>query len=198
RLGVVLIGGGMPERSDDPARPYNTSVVIGRGGELLGSYRKVHLFDVDLPDGTQLTESAGNSAGGEVAVVDVLGLRVGLSICYDLRFPELFAQERELGAQLLTLPAAFTATTGAAHWHVLLRARAIETQCYLLAAAQWGEHPRGRRTYGHSLVIDPWGVVLDERAEGLGFVCADVAPERVEQVRSSMPLAAHRRLGRPC
>src|SRR5690606_24047007 len=132
----ALIAGGMPERSPDAARPYNSSVAIEASGEVKAIYRKVHLFDVDLADGTRLTESAGNSAGERAEVVDLAGLRFGLSICYDLRFPELYAQERAAGARVLTVPAAFTATTGAAHWHVLLRARAIENQCYVVAPAQ--------------------------------------------------------------
>lgn len=196
RLDAVVIGGGMPEQSASPERPYNTSVVFA-GGRLIARYRKIHLFDVDLPDGTVLKESQGNSAGEEVVTVD-LGpeIRLGLSICYDLRFPELFARQRARGSQVLTVPAAFTKTTGQAHWHTLLRARAIETQCYVVAAAQWGEHPLGRKTFGHSLIIDPWGEVIAELAEGVGFVIADVLPTKVESVRSHMPLEAHRRLDR--
>ena len=190
----TIIAGGLPEKSADAARPYNTSLVVTPEGELAERYRKIHLFDVDLKDGTKLTESAGNSAGDEVRVVRVGDFGVGLSICYDLRFPELFRRERDGGAHVLTLPAAFTKTTGSAHWHVLLRARAIETQCYVIAAAQWGQHPRGRETFGDSLVIDPWGEVLAEKTEGVGFITADLSLERVLSVREQMPLERHRRL----
>ncbi|OQX68067.1 MAG: hypothetical protein B6A08_12285 [Sorangiineae bacterium NIC37A_2] len=197
-LGLVIIGGGMPEQSPNPERPYNTSVVFS-GGQLVARYRKIHLFDVDLPDGTVLHESKGNTAGDEVVVFDVApGFKAGLSICYDLRFPELFARQRELGVNVLTLPAAFTKTTGQAHWHTLLRARAIETQSYLVAAAQWGAHPLDRKTFGHSLIVDPWGEVIAELAEGIGFIIADLDPKKVEQVRTNMPLEKHRRLGRSC
>lgn len=195
KLGLVLVGGGMPERSANPERPYNTSAVFS-GGQLVARYRKIHLFDVDLPDGTVLKESLGNSAGDEVGTFDLNDeIRLGLAICYDLRFPEFFAQERALGANVLTLPAAFTKTTGQAHWHTLLRARAIETQSYLVAAAQWGEHPLGRKTFGHSMIIDPWGDVIAELAEGVGFILGDIEPGRVREVRTHMPLEAHRRLG---
>ncbi len=193
-LGLTLIAGGMPEKSVVPERPYNTSVVVGPDGSLLERYRKIHLFDVELPDGTKLTESAGNSAGDVPRTVELSGLIFGLSICYDLRFPELFAAERKAGAHVLTVPAAFTATTGRAHWHVLLRARAIETQCYVVAAAQWGSHPRDRHTFGHTLIVDPWGEILAERVEGIGLAMADISLARVQSVRAQMPIAAHRRL----
>lgn len=193
RLGLDLIAGGLPEKSPDPARPYNTSVVVSRQGELLGKYRKIHLFDVDLSDGTRLTESAGNSPGDSAAVVRVGELNFGLAICYDVRFPELFARERSAGAQVLTVPAAFTFTTGQAHWHVLLRARAIETQCYVVAPAQWGTHPRGRKTFGSSLIIDPWGEILAELPEGVGVITADLESARLDDVRARMPIERHRR-----
>lgn len=196
KLKIVVIGGGMPERSSSPERPYNTSAVFS-GGRLIARYRKIHLFDVDLPDGTVLKESQGNSAGDEIVTFDINEeLKLGLAICYDLRFPELFALGREQGVNVLTLPAAFTKTTGQAHWHTLLRARAIETQSYLIAAAQWGEHPLGRKTFGHSLIIDPWGDVIAELAEGVGFILADIVAARVKEVRSHMPIEAHRRITR--
>lgn len=194
RWKITVVGGGLPERSPDPTRPYNTSAVF-TNGELVALYRKIHLFDVELKDGTVLKESMGNSPGESVEVVRIGSFQVGLAICYDLRFPELFAAQRERGAQVLTLPAAFTKTTGQAHWHTLLRARAIETQCYVVAAAQWGHHPRGRQTFGHSLILDPWGEVVAELAEGVGTIVADIEPERVESVRAQMPLWSHRRLG---
>jgi deaminated glutathione amidase len=192
-LGVVIVAGGLPEASLHPERPYNTSAVF-IGGELAAKYRKIHLFDVELSDGTRLFESAGNSAGDEIVTLDIGPLRVGLSICYDLRFPELFADLRRRGAQVILLSAAFTRTTGMAHWHTLLRARAIETQCYVVASAQFGEHPRDRKTFGHSLIIDPWGEIIAELAEGSGSILADLDPARVSSVRTQMPLEKHRRL----
>lgn len=199
--GVWILGGGFPERAPDASRPYNTSVVVSPGGDFVASYRKMHLFDVDLADGTSLRESIGSTPGELPTTCTVGGLCVGLSICYDVRFPELYALERDAGAELLTVPAAFTATTGAAHWHVLLRARAIETQCYLVAPAQVGTHPRGRTTFGHSLIVGPWGEVLAELPEPRpGVVLADVDPARVRAVREQMPVWQHRRLTprRPC
>ncbi|MEN9581756.1 MAG: hypothetical protein RJA70_4765, partial [Pseudomonadota bacterium] len=155
-LKITVIGGGFPERGPDPARPYNTSAVFTPEGTLGAYYRKVHLFDVDLPGGQTLRESDATSSGNRVVVTEVEGFRVGLSICYDLRFSELYKALSEQGAEVLTLPAAFTEQTGMAHWHVLLRARAIEWQCFVLAAGQWGQHG-ARRTFGHSLIVDPWG-----------------------------------------
>lgn len=188
RLGITLIAGGLPEKSPEAARPYNSSVVVGPDGERRATYRKIHLFDVNLADGTRLHESAGTTPGTEPAVVDVGEWRYGLSICYDVRFPELYAEQCRQGAQVLTIPAAFTQTTGEAHWHILLRARAIETQCYVVAAAQWGTHPRGRKTFGHTLVIDPWGQILAEKSEGLGWVCASLDATRQKSIREQMPL----------
>jgi predicted amidohydrolase len=190
---LTLIAGGMPELSADPARPYNTSVVFDPGGQVVARYRKAHLFDVDLPDGKSLRESAGTSRGDEVVVTHVAGLNVGLAICYDLRFSALFEAMARRGLDLVTLPAAFTETTGKDHWHVLLRARAIEWQCWVVAAAQWGSHPGGRRTYGHSLVVDPWGNVVADASNRPGIVVADIDLELSAGVRSSLPCNAHRR-----
>lgn len=162
-------------------------------GELVGRYRKTHLFDVQLPDGRTLRESEGTTPGDESVVVDVLGYRVGLSICYDLRFPSLFAALAERGAELFTVPAAFTDQTGAAHWHVLLRARAIEWQCWLVAAGQWGQHPGSRRSYGHSSIVDPWGTVVAEASNREGFVVADLDKRWLQDVRRRIPCAEHRR-----
>lgn len=192
-FGVTLIGAGLPERSGTYERPYNTSAVF-QAGRLLAGYRKVHLFDVDLADGTRLSESVATTAGDEATVIELGGARIGLSICYDIRFPEFFQRQRQAGVSVLALGAAFTRTTGQAHWHILLRARAIETQCYVVAAAQYGEHPRGRKTFGHSLIVDPWGEILAELPIGPGFIVADVDVERVLSIRSQMPLEQHRRL----
>jgi predicted amidohydrolase len=192
--GATLIAGGFPERSDDDARPYNTSLVVDPTGTIVARYRKIHLFDVDVGDGVAYRESSATTRGEEVVVADAAGLRVGLSVCYDVRFPELYRALVDRGAEVLTVPAAFTLATGKDHWHVLLRARAIESQCYVLAAAQWGSHPRGRRTYGKSCIIDPWGDVLAQAPEGEGVAVAEIDPARIATVRRDLPSLTHRRL----
>jgi deaminated glutathione amidase len=192
---VTVIGGGLPELSADPARPHNTLVVVAPDGSLVKSYRKLHLFDVELGGGGSYSESAATSPGSAVVVVDVAGFKLGLSICYDLRFPELYRALSEQGAEVLLVPAAFTLHTGKDHWHVLLRARAIEAQAFVVAAAQQGLHPGNRTTYGHSLVVDPWGTVIAEASDGVGLVCATLERSRLEAVRRSLPSLSHRRLG---
>lgn len=200
---VWVVAGGMPEASGDPDRPFNTSLLVAPDGRLVALYRKVHLFDVDLPDGTRLLESSATSAGEEPVVVD-LGplpapragepLKLGMTICYDLRFPELYRALVSRGARIVTVPAAFTLTTGKDHWHVLLRARAIENQVFVLAPAQHGRHPRGRQTYGKSLVVDPWGDVLAQCAEGEGFALARLDFAAQDRVRAALPCLEHRRM----
>jgi predicted amidohydrolase len=192
--GVTIIAGGFPERSEDPRRPFNSCVVFDPHGEVAAVYRKIHLFDVDLPDGTAYRESAGSAAGKEPVVVTIEGFVVGLSICYDLRFPELYRALVDRGAELLVVPAAFTLQTGKDHWHVLLRARAIESQCFVLAAGQWGKHPLGRMTYGHSMGIDPWGTIVAEASDRIGVVMVDVVRDDITRVRTSLPSLRHRRL----
>jgi deaminated glutathione amidase len=189
---VTLVGGGMPERHEGADVPFNTAVVFDERGTLVSSYRKIHLFDVDLADGTVLKESACTVPGVAPVVVKAGGFGVGLSICYDLRFPELYRRLVDDGAELLLVPAAFTLHTGKDHWHVLLRARAIEAQCYVAAAAQWGKHPLGRATYGHSLVADPWGTVVAECSDGIGYALARLEAKKLEEVRSSLPSLKHR------
>ena len=193
---VFLVAGGFPEASADSARPFNTALVFGPDGALVESYKKIHLFDVALQDGTSLSESAGTSGGPNDGLVcfDIGGFRVGVSICYDLRFPELYRALVSQGANVLLVPAAFTAHTGKDHWHPLLRARAIESQSYVIAAAQWGKHPRGRTTYGHSLVVDPWGTVIAEASDQVGFVTATLDLGFLESVRAAIPCLNHRRI----
>jgi predicted amidohydrolase len=192
--GIFLVAGGFPEVSNDAARPFNTALVYGPDGRLIASYRKVHLFDVALQDGTLLCESAGTTPGEGLVTFDIGRFRIGLSICYDLRFPELYRALVALGANVLLVPAAFTLHTGKDHWHTLLRARAIESQAYVVAAAQWGKHPRGRSTYGHSLVVDPWGAVIAEASDQVGVVTARLELGYLEQVRAALPCLKHRRL----
>jgi deaminated glutathione amidase len=190
---VLLVGGGLAEQSSSGFPPYNTSAAIDPQGQLLAAYRKMHLFDVDLSDGTQLTESRATTRGTLPVVFRFRDVGIGLSICYDLRFPALYAWQRDQGAQVLTVPAAFTHTTGAAHWHVLLRARAIETQCFVVAAAQQGTHPHGRRTFGHAIIVGPWGEILAERSEpGPGVIVAELDLEQQRDVRRRMPIVSHR------
>ena len=194
RSNVHLVAGGMPERSADADRPFNTAAVFGPDGSLVGRYRKLHLFDVEVGDGQRYRESAGTTAGSEPVVLSIAGFKVGLSICYDVRFPELYRKLADQGAEIIVVPAAFTLATGKAHWHVLLRARAIESQAYVAAAAQWGVHPHDRRTYGKSLIADPWGDVIAQCSDGEGFAVATVERRRLESVRASLPSLRHRRL----
>ncbi|HEX3773109.1 MAG TPA: carbon-nitrogen hydrolase family protein [Polyangiaceae bacterium] len=194
RAGVFLVAGGFPEASSERARPFNSALVFGPSGELLTAYRKIHLFDVALQDGTNLSESAGTTPGSELVTFEIGRFRVGLSICYDLRFPELYRKLVERGANVLLVPAAFTLHTGKDHWHALLRARAIESQSFVIAAAQWGKHPRGRTTYGHSLVVDPWGTIIAEASDQIGVVSATLDLTYLEQVRAAVPCLNHRRI----
>jgi predicted amidohydrolase len=189
-----LVLGGFYEKSNDPRKVRNACVHIAQDGSVRAVYRKIHLFDVDLPDGTKLEESAGVEAGTEVVVTDTRAGKLGLSICYDVRFPELYRKHVDQGATMIAVPAAFTLTTGKDHWHVLLRARAIESQCYVIAAAQTGRHFGDRRSYGHSLISDPWGYVLADAGDTEGFVIAAVDAARVESVRAALPSLRHRRL----
>jgi predicted amidohydrolase len=190
---VWVLGGGMPEKSDDEARPFNTSVLVDPTGTVVAAYRKVHLFDVSLADGTSYRESAATSAGAEPLTTEVLGVRIGLTVCYDLRFPELFRRLVDQGARVITVPAAFTLATGKDHWHVLLRARAIENQVYVLAPAQSGTHPRGRQTYGKSIIVDPWGDVLAQCSEGEGLATAELDFAYQDRVRTALPSLLHRK-----
>ncbi|WP_448582145.1 carbon-nitrogen hydrolase family protein [Thermaurantiacus sp.] len=171
----------------------NRSFVIGPDGRILARYDKLHLFDVDLPDGSCYRESASFAAGTSTAVVDVAGIRLGLAICYDLRFPALFHALAGAGAEVLAVPAAFTRPTGRAHWHVLLRARAIETGSFVVAAAQTGTHADGRETYGHSLVVDPWGEILLDMGDAPGEAIVTLDRGRIADVRSRIPALAHAR-----
>ncbi|TNF84963.1 MAG: carbon-nitrogen hydrolase family protein [Gammaproteobacteria bacterium] len=195
-LGTEILLGGHHERGPDDGNPdsksFNTCVHIADDGGIQTIYRKIHLFDVCLEDGTQLNESARTLAGEEVVTTETPLGTLGLTICYDLRFPYLFQRLANEGAIAISVPSAFTASTGAAHWHALLRARAIETQCYVLAPAQHGQHNERRRSYGHSLVIDPWGEVIAELEEGDGVLLADIDPERVASVRRQLPSLEHR------
>jgi len=195
--GIWVHLGSLALKAEGEERWLNRGFVVDAGGEIVARYDKMHLFDVDLPTGESWRESARYVPGAGPAVVDTPVGRVGLAVCYDLRFPALFAAESAAGATLLSLPAAFTVPTGQAHWHVLLRARAIENAAFVVAAAQVGLHADGRRTFGHSLVVDPWGDVLLDMGDtpGLGF--CDIDGARVDDVRTRIPVIAHRRVVTP-
>ena len=196
----TMVCSSISERGADKARIYNTTALIDPSGAIAAVYRKLHLFDVEIPDGARYRESETVAAGASpppVVEMKGLGLRIGLSVCYDLRFPELYRKMADEGADILSVPAAFTAYTGRAHWEVLLRARAIENQAYAFAPAQVGAIGPGeekRRAYGHALVVDPWGeVVSDAGGSGEGFALAPIDPARLAQVRRDLPALKHRR-----
>jgi predicted amidohydrolase len=200
RSGMWIVGGSVHERDGDAV--YNTAPVLDRDGELVARYRKIHLFDVALEGQPPFRESATFTPGTELVSHQIEGVRVGLAICYDLRFPELFRGLMVLGAELFALPAQFQHQTGVAHWEPLLRARAIENQAFVAAAAQWGEFGSSdepRRSHGHSMVVGPWGDVLVEApAEGSGVWFADVDTAELRRIRSVLPALEHRRLGLTC
>lgn len=191
RHGIWLVGGSIPLYARDPGKLLNTCLVFDDAGQVAARYDKIHLFGF-RKGGEHYDEAATIEAGDRVASVATPVGRVGLAICYDLRFPELFRAMGEV--DLLVIPAAFTETTGRAHWELLLRARAVENQCYLLAAAQGGRHPTGRLTHGNSMIIDPWGSVLARMDKGEGVVAAELDPTRIAEVRTSLPALKHRRL----
>ncbi|MDD5177082.1 MAG: carbon-nitrogen hydrolase family protein [Sterolibacterium sp.] len=189
RHGIWLIGGSLPLKADDPAKLRNTCLVYDANGRRVARYDKIHLFG--FTRGTEsYNESLTIEPGGRVVAFDSPFGRIGLAICYDLRFPELFRAMGEV--DLLVVPSAFTETTGRAHWELLLRCRAVENQCYLLAAAQGGEHPSGRITHGNSMIVDPWGDVLARLDKGSGVVVAEMDMARLNEVRTSLPALQHR------
>jgi nitrilase len=191
RHGVWLVGGSIPLAADDPAKLRNSCLVFDATGRQVARYDKIHLFGFRKGE-EHYDEAATIEAGDRIAAVDTPVGRVGLAICYDLRFPELF---RALGpVDLIVLPAAFTETTGRAHWEMLIRARAVENQCYVAASAQGGRHPNGRLTHGNSMIVDPWGDVLARMDKGEGVVAAELDPARIAEVRASLPALGHRKL----
>jgi len=179
-----------------PERAANRSFLIGPEGQVIASYDKIHMFDIDLGNGESYRESANYQPGETAVISDLPWGRIGLTICYDVRFPALYRALAESGASFLTVPSAFTRKTGEAHWHTLLRARAIENGCFVFAAAQGGMHENKRETYGHSLIVDPWGVVLAEAGTEPGIIMAKIDPARVETARKAVPSLQHgRRFG---
>ncbi len=196
KLEITLLLGSFPEQAAPGERPYNTSVLIDPQGQILAHYRKMHLFDVELPGAAPHRESACTQPGREVVTAALPGTPfiAGLAVCYDLRFPELFRAQVGRGVNLICLPAAFTFNTGRDHWEVLLRARAIENLSYVVAPAQWGQHSPGRKSSGRSLIIDPWGLVLAQAADGEGVIFARLDFEGLERRRRELPCLEHRRL----
>jgi deaminated glutathione amidase len=195
---ALIVLGGLPERpgpqDEVPAGAIFNTLAILQRGRVVATYRKIHRFDATLPDGSRLLESASVAAGGQPTVFDAPQACLGLSICYDLRFPELYRLLAAAGAEILLVPSAFTLHTGLAHWAPLLRARAIENQAYVLAPAQQGAHGHGRHSYGHSLIVDPWGAVIAEASRGDGVVMARLRADLLVQVRADLPVLSHRRL----
>jgi deaminated glutathione amidase len=195
-LGLWIVAGTLPLPPDGQpeAKAHACSLLVDAQGQRAARYDKLHLFDVDVSDGHgRYRESDDFAFGSQVVVADTPVGRLGLTVCYDLRFPELYSALRAEGAELISVPAAFTAVTGAAHWQVLTRARAIETQCYVLAAGQGGSHPGGRETFGHSSITDAWGRVLGEKAQGAGVVLAERDATEQATIRQRMPVTRHKR-----
>jgi predicted amidohydrolase len=200
RLGIFVLAGSIYEPSPGPGRVFNTSALFGPHGDLLAAYRKIHLFDVTA--GTKVySESDDVTPGADLVTAEIdvgssdsaATVTLGLTICYDLRFPELYRSLALRGAQILCVPSAFTAYTGAAHWEVLLRARAVENGCFVIAPGQVGEHLPGRACFGHSMIVDPWGAVLAEVQDGIGFCIADLDLGRLAEVRAQIPSLQNRR-----
>ncbi len=198
RFQVTLLGGGFPVPVDsDPSKAYNIALLIDPNGVEVTRYQKVHLFDVDVPDGNTYHESSTVMAGQAVPPIyasEELGT-IGVSICYDVRFPEFYRHLSRQGADVLFIPAAFTAFTGKDHWQVLLQARAIENTCYVIAPAQTGNHYQRRFTHGHAMIVDPWGTILADAEEEPGMAIAEINPTRLKQVRQQMPSLQHRVFG---
>lgn len=186
-LGIWLHAGSLMIRLSDDARFANRGFLIGPDGEIRGRYDKIHMFDVNLANGESYRESNGFRPGDHATLVDTPWGGYGMAVCYDVRFPHLFRDLAKAGARILAVPAAFTRTTGQAHWHTLLRARAIENGCFVIAPAQCGDHEDGRKTFGHALVIDPWGEILADGGPEPGVVLAEIDLDRVDEVRAMVP-----------
>ena len=192
-LGVHVLIGSMVLASDDTPKAVNRSLLLAPDGAVAAQYDKIHMFDVTLANGETHAESANYQPGNTLSLADIGGMTLGLSICYDVRFPTLYRRLAQAGADIISVPSAFTRPTGKAHWHILLRARAIETGCFIIAPAQVGAHENGRETYGHSLIVDPWGHVLAEAGDDDDMILADLDVSLVEKARAQIPALAHGR-----
>jgi len=195
----LLIGSLAVDLSREPGvaegerRLANRSYLVDPAGSIVARYDKIHMFDVDLAGGESYRESNAFRPGGRTVLAETPWGVLGMTVCYDLRFPQLYRTLAQAGAEFLAIPSAFTVPTGKAHWHVLMRARAIENGCFVFAPAQWGEHAEGRRTYGHSVIVDPWGEVLADAGEGVGIVSARIDPEAIAKARRMVPSLQHDR-----
>lgn len=193
---IWLVGGSLPLKSPDPHKTYNACPIYNTLGKQVACYKKIHLFDAKVKPGVEVYEESSTVyPGKEVIVLDTPFGRLGVAICYDLRFPELFRALSAQGAEIIALPTAFTVRTGQAHWEVLMRARSIENFCYVVGACQADTHANGRKTYGHSLIVDPWGSVLSCRPSGKGIIEAVISLDYLKQLRADFPVHEHRRLG---
>ena len=190
-----LVAGSLFERTPE-GRVYNCCLVLSDSGEIVATYRKIHLFDVDIPGGVHYAESEHVTPGDSVVTVDSPWARLGVSICYDVRFPELYRRLADAGAEVVLVPAAFAYQTGSQHLDVLVRCRAIENQVFVIAANQCAEHPGGLKSYGHSRIVDPWGKALASLEDDEGYCVAELSAQRLAQVRSQLPALRHRRLGK--
>ena len=189
--------GGDVQKSAGEERLANRSFLIDAQGGIVARYDKIHMFDIDLPGGESYRESNAYRPGGSTVVAETPWGRLGMTVCYDVRFPHLYRALAQAGADFLSVPSVFTVPTGRAHWHVLLRARAIENGCFVFAPAQWGEHAGGRKSYGHSLIVDPWGEILADGGEEPGIITARIEPERITKVRGMVPSLQHDRAFTP-
>lgn len=193
-LGVTLVIGSLSSVRAGNGKLYNRSYLFAKDGSIKAKYDKMHMFDVDLPNGEKYRESDSNQVGDTIVMGEADGLKIGLSVCYDIRFPHLYRKLAQQGAQIITVPASFTVPTGQAHWEVLLRARAIESGAFIMAAAQGGEHEGGKRTYGHSLIISPWGEIIKQiQGDSAGYLCAELDLDAVDKARAAIPAILHDR-----
>jgi predicted amidohydrolase len=190
---LVIDPSGEPGLADPEQRLANRSFLIDAGGAIVARYDKIHMFDIDLPGGESYRESNAYRPGGQAVLAATPWGRLGMTVCYDVRFPHLYRALTQAGADFLSVPSVFTVPTGRAHWQVLLRARAIENGCFVFAPAQWGEHAAGRRSYGHSLIVDPWGEILADGGEEPGFIAARIDPARIAEIRAMVPSLRHDR-----
>jgi predicted amidohydrolase len=194
---LVIDPAGEPGSEPGEERLANRSFLIDASGGIVARYDKIHMFDIDLPGGESYRESNAYRPGGSTVIAETPWGRLGMTVCYDVRFPHLYRALAQAGADFLAVPSVFTVPTGKAHWHVLLRARAIENGCFVFAPAQWGEHAGGRRSYGHSLIVDPWGEVMADGGEEPGIVTAQIEPERIAKARGMVPSLQHDRAFTP-
>ncbi|HEX3952145.1 MAG TPA: carbon-nitrogen hydrolase family protein [Stellaceae bacterium] len=194
---LVIDPAGEPGAAEGETRLANRSLLLNARGETVARYDKIHMFDIDLPNGESYRESNAYRPGQQTAVAETPWGRLGMTVCYDVRFPHLYRALAQAGADFLAVPSVFTVPTGKAHWHVLLRSRAIENGCFVFAPAQWGEHAGGRKSFGHSLIVDPWGEVLADAGEGPGFITAKIDPARIAEARRMVPSLQHDRAFTP-